>query len=157
MPHTAGTFTQLIVHVVFAVKHRQKLIQKVWKDQLCKYISGIINGKGQKHIITNCVSDHIHILFGFTPNISLSDMIRDIKNNSTKFINQNKLSHKTFAWQNGYSAFSVSKANVPTVYSYIERQEQHHKQEDFELEYLSLIRENEITHDTRFVFEPCFE
>ena len=104
----AGTFSQIYIQVVFAVKGRENLISKSWKDDLHKYISGIINGKEQKPIIVNGMPDHIHAFIGLRPSMSISDLVRDIKNNSSNFINEQKLVPGKFSWQEGYGAFSYS-------------------------------------------------
>lgn len=94
----AGTFSQIYIQIVFSVGHRQSLIRPSWKDELCKYVSGIIHHKGQKPIIVNGTFDHIHILMGMKPSVCLADIVREIKNNSSKFINDNHLSELPFAW-----------------------------------------------------------
>lgn len=108
----AGTFSQIHIQVVFAVKGRENLIAKTWNDELNKYIAGIINGKGQKTIIVNGTANHIHAFFGLRPSISLSDLVRDIKNNSTNFINKKKLSKYKFSWQEGFGAFSYGYSQM---------------------------------------------
>ena len=115
----AGTFSQLYIQTVFAVKGRENLIDKKWRDELCKYISGIIKGKVQKSIIVNGVADHIHCFIGLKPNMSISDLMRDVKNNSSKFINDKGFVKDKFSWQEGYGAFSYSHSQIEQVYSYI--------------------------------------
>src|SRR4051794_2445208 len=97
-----GTFSQMYIQIVFAVKGRENLISKIWKDELHKYIAGIINGKKQKTIIVNGMPDHIHAFIGLNPSMPVSDLVRDIKNNSSNFINDKKLVHGKFSWQEGY-------------------------------------------------------
>ncbi len=106
----AGTFSQIYIQVVFAVKGRENLIDKSWKEELNKYIAGIIKGKEQQSIIVNGVSDHIHIFVGLKPAMSISNLVRDVKNNSTNFINEKGLLKKKFSWQGGYGAFSYRKS-----------------------------------------------
>ncbi len=118
-----GTFSQIYIHTVFAVKGRENLIDKSWKEDLHKYIAGIIRAKEQKSIIVNGVADHIHAFIGLRPSMLISDIVRDIKNNSTNFINDNKLVHGKFSWQEGYGAFSHSHSQIETVYNYILHQE----------------------------------
>ena len=101
-----GTFSQIYIQVVFAVKGRENLINKAWKDELHKYIAGIIRGKEQKSIIVNGMADHIHAFIGLKPSLAVSDLVREIKNNSTNFINDNRLVAGKFSWQEGYGAFS---------------------------------------------------
>ena len=135
-----GTFSQLYIQVVFAVKGRENLINKSWKDDLHKYIAGIIKGKDQKSIIVNGMPDHIHAFIGLRPAMAISDLIRDIKNNSSNFINYHKLVKGKFSWQEGYGAFSYSHSYISKVYDYILNQEAHHKKKSFREEYISFLK-----------------
>src|SRR3954469_25920667 len=121
-----GTFSQLYIQVVFAVKGRENLIEKSWKEELHKYIAGIIKGNDQKPIIVNGMPDHIHAFIGLRPSMAISDLVRDIKNNSSNFINDKKLVKGKFQWQEGYGAFSYSQSHIQNVYDYILNQEEHH-------------------------------
>src|SRR3954468_15488379 len=107
----AGTYTQIYIQIVFAVKGRQNLIAKEWKDDLHKYISGIITSKEQKAIIVNGMPDHIHAFVGLKPTMCICDLVRDIKSNSTTFIKDNKFIKGNFSWQSGYGAFSYSRSH----------------------------------------------
>ncbi len=149
----AGTFSQIYIHVVFAVKGRQNLLQKPWRDEVFKYMAGIIKGKNQKPIIVNGVSDHVHLLIGMKPSICLSDLVRDIKNNTTNFIKEKKFQTGEFAWQEGYGAFSYSHSQVDDVYRYILNQEVHHQKRTFKEEYLDFLEKFEIEHDLKYLFE----
>jgi putative transposase len=106
----AGTFSQLYVQVVFAVKGRENLIRKEFRADLHEYIAGIIRGKGQKPIIVNGVGDHVHVFIGLKPSVSVSDLVRDIKNNSSNFINSKKYVKGKFSWQEGFGAFSYGQS-----------------------------------------------
>jgi putative transposase len=106
-----GTFSQIYIQIIFAVKGRENLISNKWKTELHKYIAGIINGKGQKSIIVNGMPDHIHAFIGLKPAMPISDLIRDMKNNSSNFINNQKLARGKFSWQEGYGAFSYSHSH----------------------------------------------
>lgn len=151
----ANTYTQLYVHVVFAVKFRRPLIEPSWKEELYKYTTGIITRKGQKLMAINGVEDHVHLLIGFHPDILLSALIGDIKSNSSRWINQKGLSERTFRWQRGYGAFTVSKSGIPGVARYIEKQEEHHRAKSFLEEYEAFLKAHEIDYDSRYVFhEP---
>jgi putative transposase len=119
----AGTFSQLYIQIVFSVKGRQNLIKKEWSEELYKYIAGIIKGKNQKPIIVNGMPDHINIFVGLRPAMSIADLVRDIKSNSSNFINEKKWIKGKFAWQEGYGAFSYAQSQVNDVYNYILRQE----------------------------------
>jgi REP element-mobilizing transposase RayT len=149
----SGTFSQIYIQVVFAVKGRENLINEKWKSDLHKYISGIINGKGQKSIIVNGMSDHIHAFIGLKPVMAVSDLVRDIKNNSTNFINDNKFVRGKFSWQEGYGAFSYSHSQIETVYKYILNQQIHHKKKSFQEEYYDFLKKYEIEFNEKYLFE----
>ena len=149
----AGTFSQIYIQVVFAVKGRENLIGKKWKDELNKYIAGIIKGKGQKPIIVNGVSDHIHAFIGLKPVMAISDLVRDIKNNSSNFINDNKYIVGKFSWQEGYGAFSYSHSHINAVFNYIKNQELHHNKSTFREEYIKLLKKFEVAYDEKFLFK----
>ena len=149
----AGTYSQLYIQVVFAVKGRENLIAKSWKNVLHKYISGIITNKEQKSIIVNGMADHIHIFVGLKPSMKISDLVRDIKNNSAKFINEKGFVKGKFNWQEGYGAFSYSHSEISRVYNYILNQEEHHQQRSFREEYLDLLKDFEINHNEKYLFD----
>lgn len=148
-----GTFSQLYVQVVFAIKGRENLISNDWNTKLHKYIAGIIKGKEQKPIIVNGMPDHIHAFIGLRPAIALSDLVRDIKNNSSNFVNDHKLVKGKFAWQEGYGAFSYSHSHIKNVYDYILNQEKHHKKKTFKEEYLQFLKKFEVEYDEKYLFE----
>jgi putative transposase len=149
----ANTFSQIYIHLVFSVKRRQSLIQKKWKPDLYKYICGIVIGKEQKVYAIGGVEDHIHILVSIKPNISISDLVRDIKANSTKWINENRLVVEKFQWQEGFGAFSYAQSQLDTVIAYINNQEQHHQKKTFKDEYLELLQKFMIEYDEKYLFE----
>jgi putative transposase len=149
----ANTYSQIYIQVVFAVQGRQNLLAKEWRDNVFKYMSGIIKNKGQKPIIVNGVSDHVHAFIGLKPSIALSDLVRDVKNNSTNFINDNHWITGKFSWQEGYGAFSYAHSQIGHVYKYILNQEQHHAQQTFQEEYMDFLRKFEIEHDVKYLFE----
>lgn len=148
-----GTYSQIYIQIVFAVKGRQNLIAKSWKDELYKYISGIISNKGQKSIIVNGMPDHIHVFVGLKPSMAIADLVRDIKNNSTNFINKNKFVNGKFSWQEGYGAFSYAHSQINQVYNYILNQEQHHHKKSFREEYIEFLTKFEIDHNEKFLFD----
>ena len=149
----AGTFSQLHIQLVFAVKGRQSLIDKSLNTELYKYISGIIKGKNQKPIIVNGMPDHLHIFIGLRPSMSIDAITRDIKNNSSNFINDRGFTKKKFAWQGGYGAFSYSHSHIERVYNYILNQEIHHKKKTFKTEYIGLLKKFEIEYNEKYLFE----
>jgi putative transposase len=149
----AGTYSQIYIQVVFAVKGRQNLLQKEWRDEVFKYMSGIIKNKGQKSIIVNGVSDHVHAFIGLKPSMALSNLVRDVKNNSTNFINDHAWIREKFSWQEGYGAFSYSYSQIENVHNYILNQETHHSKQTFQEEYMDFLKKFEIDHDVKFLFE----
>jgi len=149
----AGTFSQIYIQYVFAVKGRQNLLHKPWREEVFKYISGIMKGKNQKPIIVNGVEDHVHCFVGLKPGMSISDLVRDIKNNSSNFINEQKFLKGKFSWQEGYGAFSYSHSQIENVYRYIENQEEHHRKISFKEEYFDFLEKFEIEYDEKYLFE----
>jgi len=149
----ANTYTQIHIQFVFAVKYRASLIHSSWKDELYKYITGIIRNNNHKLISINGMPDHIHILIGIRPSQSISDLLKDIKSNSSKWINEKKLVKEKFEWQEGYGVFSYSKSQIKDVIAYIENQEEHHRKKSFLEEYLNFLNKFEIDYDEKYVFK----
>lgn len=148
-----GTFSQIYIQIVFAVNGRTNLLQKPWRDEVFKYMSGIIKGKNQKPIIVNGVANHVHLFFGLRPSMSVSDLVRDVKNNTSNFINDRKFVHGNFSWQEGFGSFSYSHSHIEQVYQYILNQEQHHRKRTFKEEYLDFLKKFEVEYDERYLFE----
>ena len=149
----ADTYTQIHIHFVFAVKFRDGIIQSKWKEDLYKYMTGIIQNNNHKFLAINGMPDHIHILIGLRPAQSISDLMKEVKQSSSKWINQNKLTNGHFEWQEGYGAFSYSKSQINQVVSYIQNQELHHKKKTFKEEYLDFLKKFEIDYDEKFIFK----
>lgn len=147
------TFTQLYVHVIFAVKNRNALIHSSYKDELYKYIAGIVTHKNQKLLAINGMTDHIHLLIGLKADCALSDLIREIKKSSTHFIREKQFCRFLFSWQAGFGAFTCSKSQISTVASYIENQEAHHSIKSFRAEYISFLTKYEIDYKEEFLFD----
>jgi putative transposase len=148
-----GTFSQIYIQVVFAVKGRENLIANNWKNKLHQYIAGTIKGKGQKSIIVNGMPDHIHAFIGLKPVMSISDLVRDIKNNASNFVNEHKYVRGKFAWQEGYGVFSYSHSHIGNVYDYILNQEAHHRMKIFKEEYLDFMKKFDVPFDEKYLFE----
>jgi len=148
-----GTYTQLYIQMVFAVKNRNAVLHSTIRHRIIEYISGIISGMNHKSIIVNGVSDHVHILIGLNPSISISDTVRDIKRGSSLFINTEKICNNKFAWQEGYGAFSYSRSQLDRVYNYILNQEKHHHKSTFHEEYIEFLKKNEVIYNEIFLFE----
>jgi len=150
-----NTYTQLHIQLVFAVKYRAAMIEKEWKERLHQYITAIFQRNNQKMLQINSMPDHIHILFGLRPEQSISSLTQNVKSESTKWINRNRLSKSPFAWQEGYGAFSYSKSHVPAVIRYIQNQETHHRKESFLEEYKKMLKAFDVAFDERYIFrEP---
>ena len=149
----AGTYTQIHLHLVFAVQNRLSLIHSSWKDRLYEYITAIVQQHKHKMIIINGMPDHLHIVIGMRPSQSLSDLLQDIKGSSSKWINEHKLVAGKFAWQEGYGAFSYGKSQLPKLIDYVKNQEEHHKRKTFLDEYTSFLKAFEIEFDERYIFK----
>lgn len=150
----ANTYTQIYLHVVFAVSGRICLIEPKRKEELQKYITGIVTARNQKLIAINCMPDHTHILLGLKPDEAPSALIAKIKTGSTNHINEQKWLSCRFSWQEGFGAFSVSHSHLNTVISYIRRQEQHHRRKSFNQEYVEFLERHHVAYDRRYVFKP---
>ena len=150
----ANTYTQIHIQAIFAVQNRIGLIQNEWKEELFKYITGIVQIRKHKLMAINGMPDHVHVLFGMRPAQSLSDLMQDIKGSSSKWINERKFVKGRFEWQVGYAAFSYGKSQIPDVISYIRDQEIHHKHVSFLDEYRSFLEKFVVEYDERYIFRP---
>jgi putative transposase len=148
-----NTFTQLYIQFVFAVKWRQCLIQPIWKDDLCKYITGIVQNNTSKMLSINTMPDHIHIFIGYKPTIAIPDLVKDIKVASSNWVNENKLTNGRFNWQEGYGAFSYRLRDIDQICKYIQNQEAHHSKTSFRQEYIALLNDFEIEFEEKYLFE----
>jgi putative transposase len=149
----ANTFSQIYIQTVFAVSNRQSLIKPEFKEQLYKYVSGIVRNQGQKLIAINGVADHVHILIGLRPAMALADLVREIKADSSNFINKERLVHGRFNWQEGYGAFSYGHSQLNRIIHYIQNQEKHHRRNSFRNEYLTLLKKFDIAFEDKYVFD----
>lgn len=149
----ANTYSKVYIQVVFAVKGRQNLIRAEIREELHKYITGIITNRDQKLLSIFCMPDHTHLLIGLKPSISISDLVRDIKAGSSKFINDKKLIKGKFSWQEGFGVFSYSRSQIDTVIKYIQNQEKHHNKKSFKEEYLEFLKKFKIEYDEKYLFE----
>ncbi len=148
----ANTYSQIHLHCVFAVKYRQSLIMREWKERLHMYITGIIQNLGHKMIAINSMPDHLHMFFGMRPNQSLSDLMRIVKGDSSEWLNAKSFTPHLFRWQEGYGAFSYEKKMIPVIANYIELQEQHHHQYTFKEEYRKLLEEFGVSFEEKYLF-----
>ncbi len=149
----ANTYTQIYIHTVFAVENRISLITDKWREELHKYITGIVQNNNHKLIAINSMSDHIHIFIGMKPIQSVSDLLQDMKENSSKWINNKKFVPGKFNWQSGYGAFSYSHSHIDKVVRYIQNQQQHHKRKTFRQEYVELLEKFNVPYDERYIFK----
>jgi REP element-mobilizing transposase RayT len=149
----AGTFSQIYIQVVFAVKGRESLIHHSWEEELNKYITGIVTNKEQKLLAINGMPDHTHILIGMRPSCCLSDLVRKIKKASNEFINKKRFVPGKFQWQEGYGAFSYSHSALDDVIAYIQNQKEHHRKKTFQEEYKEFLTKFQIEHKDEYLFE----
>ncbi|WP_159467248.1 IS200/IS605 family transposase [Dyadobacter sp. 3J3] len=149
----ANTYYQLYVHSVFAIKFRNAVIGKVWKNDFNGIIGNLINETGCKTYIVNGVEDHVHCFFGLNPAVSISDVMRSVKAKSSKWVNESGILQDRFEWQKGFGAFSYSHSHVDSVFRYIQNQEEHHKKRSFSEEYLELLTKFETEHNKKYLFE----
>ncbi len=148
-----NTYTQLYIQFVFAVRNRESLIQRSWKDELYKYITGIVQNNKSKMLAINGVSDHIHIFIGYKPSIPIPDLVKDIKVASSLWIKEKNLVKQKFNWQEGYGAFSYRLRDIDEICKYIQNQESHHKKRTFREEYTDLLREFDVEYEEKYLFE----
>lgn len=152
-----NTYSQIYIHLVFSVKGRSSLISQKWKEDLYKFISGIISNRSQKLLIINGMPDHIHLLVGVKPNCSLSDLVRDIKAGSSKYVNDHKWVIGRFEWQEGFGAFSLGQSQLDDIFSYIRNQEEHHQKKSFMEEYKEFLKLYQVDYKTEYLFENVIE
>src|ERR1041384_7083136 len=150
----ANTYSQIYLQIVFAVEGRQSLIRKEHKEELHKYLTGIVTERRQKLLAVHCMPDHSHILIGLRPSIALSDLVHDIKIASANFVNGKRWVVGRFSWQEGFGAFSYGHSQLTRIIRYIRDQEQHHAKLTFREEYLRFLKKYEIEHEERYIFKP---
>jgi putative transposase len=148
-----STYSQIYIQIVFAVKNRESLIQSEWEVRLYKYITGIVQNKGQKMLAINGVSNHIHFLIGMKPTCCLSDLVREVKKSSNEFINTSEFSKFKFNWQEGFGSFSYSHSQLDDVIAYVMNQKEHHKKRTFKDEYIDLLKRFEVDYDEKYLFD----
>jgi putative transposase len=151
----ANTYTQIHIQAVFAVKYRRAMILPDWKNEMYKYITGIVQSEGHKMLAINGMEDYIHIFFGMRPVQALSDLVNKIKSHSSIWINEQGLTRSKFRWQEGFGGFSYGKFQVPSIINYVFNQEEHHRKRNFLEEYKDLLNEFEVDYNDRYIFtEP---
>lgn len=148
----ANTYTSNYIHIIFVVKYRKSLISPSWEDELQKYITGIITNRGHKLFAIGGMPDHIHIFLDLNPVSSLSDLARDVKSCSTKWINKKNHNESRFQWQSGFMAFSYAKSQLSIVARYVDRQKEHHFKKSLHREYHEFLDKFEIEYDEKYLF-----
>ena len=149
----ANVYSQIHIQAVFAVKYRAAMIDKVWKDELCAVIGNLINETGCTNYIVNGVEDHVHCFFELKPSVSLSDVIKNAKAKSSKWLNESNLLEHRFEWQRGCGLFSYTHKHKDNVFKYVQNQEEHHQKIKFYDEFIQLLEQNEIPYEERFLFK----
>ncbi len=149
----ANTYTQIYLQFVFAVQDRTSLVQPKWKDELYKYITGIVQNNKHKLIAINGYLNHIHVFVGYKPHQLIPNLLQDIKGGSSKWINKQRFTRGKFKWQEGYGAFSYSHSQIDGVVKYIQNQEEHHRRLSFREEYLDFLRRFNVPHDERYILK----
>jgi len=149
----ANTYTQMYLQFVFAVHDRVSLIQSDWKNELYKYITGIVQNNKHKLIAINGMPNHLHVFVGYKPHQLIPDLLQDIKGSSSGWINSRNLVKGKFRWQEGYGAFSYSHSHIDNVVKYIMNQEQHHKKRTFGEEYIELLKKFNVVYDEKYILE----
>jgi REP element-mobilizing transposase RayT len=149
----AGTYTKLYYHIVFSTKHRRPLITPNIENDLHRYLQGVVEGIGGTPIEVNGAADHVHILALLPPKIAVSDALRDIKANSSKWLHDSRDDYGGFRWQDGFAAFTVSKSVVETVREYIRNQKRHHVEWNYQAELLELLNRHEVEYDERYLWD----
>ena len=148
-----STFTNLLFHIIYSTKYRKPAIRSEWQDDLYGYIGGIVRDQKGTLLKIDGVDDHVHLLAKLSPTIAISDVLRKVKSNSSKWINERSDVSRKFEWQSGYAAFSVSESQIPAVAEYIANQAEHHRKKTFEVEFLEILKKHNIEFDMRYVFE----
>jgi len=149
----ANTYTQLYIQLIWAVKGRENLIPKIHKDQVEKYMTGVIQERKHKLIEINCQPDHLHIFIGWNPNQSISKLVNEAKTASTKFIKKQSWMPFDFSWQRGFGAFSYSHSQIDGVVKYLKNQEEHHRKIPFREEYLNILQKAEMKYEEQYLFD----
>lgn len=147
------TYTQIHIHAVFAVKYRKALICPSWKNRLYNYMTAILHNRGHRMLQINGVEDHVHMFFGHRPDQSLSALIKMVKGDSARWINQQGLCAQHFPWQSGFGAFSYAKSEIPNVVRYIANQEEHHRKKSLIEEYKETLEWHQVDYDEQYIFQ----
>jgi len=149
----ANTYFALNVHAVFCTKNRQPCIVDEFEEHLWEYLGGIVRQNGMKALSIGGVPDHVHVLISLPPSVSVAKAMQLIKGGSSKWVHDNFPRHRTFAWQPGYAAFSVSTSLIQDNDAYIRNQKEHHRKKTFQEEYISFLKKNHVDYDERYLWK----
>lgn len=147
-----NSYSQVYLQIVFGTYRREKTISKNLKDELYKYMTGILRNMNQKVITINGTQDHIHILINYNVKVNFIDLVKELKRCSSKFVNERHLIQGHFQWQEGYGLFSYHHSQLPSIIKYIENQEVHHKLKTFAEEYMEFLKEFNVDYDDKYLF-----
>ena len=148
----ANTYTQIYMHIVFAVSHREAMISDKWSDELYQYLSGACQNRSHFVHIINGTPDHVHLLIGMHPSESVASLVKELKGQSARWINE-KFHKGKFSWQSGYAAFSYSQSLIPAVKSYIEKQKEHHRRVSFQEELADFFQKFGIEYNPDYMMK----
>lgn len=148
-----STLTNLLVHVVFSTKGNEAIIGDAWRERLYPYIGGILRGQEAEALAIGGTADHLHLAIKLKSDQTLADLVRLVKANSSRWVNENRLCHGRFAWQNGYGGFSVSASQIEKVRRYIENQVEHHRTQTFEEELVGLLIKHGVTYNPEYLWD----
>lgn len=151
----ANTFLQIFIHAVFAVKNRGSLINPQWLPHVHRYIAGVVNGRGHHVIAVGGTQNHVHLLFSLSSKEAVSDLIREVKISTHRYIESKRAALYEFSWQTGYACISVSPSNVGSVKRYIQHQMEHHHGVTMRQEIASMLERAGVEYDERYLFEEA--
>jgi putative transposase len=149
----AHTFTQLLTHVIFSTRNRIPQIDQEVRQRLFSYMCGIVSEVKGETMIVGGTADHVHLLVRMPPAVSVAEVLRLVKTNSSRWVHETWTARRNFGWQAGYGAFSVSQSNITTVMEYIANQEEHHRRMSFQEELIACLKKQGIEFDERYIFE----
>lgn len=148
----ANTYTSIYIHLVFAVKHREAMLVPVYRPRIFQYMCGILHADGHEPVAIGGTDNHVHLLIKYNINKLIPDMVRDLKANASKFVNQELVFRQRFEWQRGYGAFSVSPRDVEPVVEYIKSQPEHHNNMTLEQEVKTMLDRCGIPYEDKYLF-----
>ena len=149
----ANTYTQLYIHLVFAVKYRAAALDKSWRHELFQYMIGLFENRGQMVYAIGGMYDHVHVLVSISPKQSISELVQEIKRATTLWIKEKGYVRTRFSWQDGFGAFSYGRSQIDSVVKYIQNQEIHHSKRSFRDEYIAFLENFGIKYDNKYIFK----